>query len=253
MAGTTGVREFDTFSFEAEGAVGLFTFHGRALFLAADRFEMEPLASAFRECTDDPALKVIVIRRAPDQKDADDYGTFVRQITASGNPTRLHRMLNFFSRLILEVYNDRRFVLSVDSGTVVAQFFNVSLACDYRLVADDTVLQKEYFHRGVVPKGGATWFLSRLVGKPAAYRILLSEKEVTAAEALALGLVDEVVPRARLDEAVLERARAFAAVPDGTLFGTKALMNHGADELERYLAFESEVIAKIYAKRGPLT
>jgi len=250
MSGATVVRECETFSFGVRERVGVFTFRGRTLFNAEGLSDMETLAQTFRECSADDAIKVLMIRRAPEQKAAQDYAEFVK-VVSEAEKLRMHRMLNFFSRLILEVYAQKRFVLSVDRGTVVAQFFNLSLACDYRLVADDLQVQKGYLRNGVVPKGGATWFLSQLVGRPRAYQILLDERDLGAREALSLGLVDEVVPVADLEEAAFRRAEAFAALPEGTLYGVKALMNHRVEELEQYMAFENDVIARVYTRRTP--
>jgi len=84
-------------------------------------------------------------------------------------------MLNYYNRFIMEVYSQKRFVISVDSGNVVAQFLNLSLACDYRIISDDTVIQKEYFRNGLVPKGGATFSVADC-RQPKAYEILLSDR-----------------------------------------------------------------------------
>jgi 2-(1,2-epoxy-1,2-dihydrophenyl)acetyl-CoA isomerase len=248
MADNKDLKEFDTFSFEIQNEIAVFTFKGKALFNAAGLFDMDHMAKSFRDCTDDKKLKIIVIKRSPEKKDKQEYYEFVKYAAQAKDKLGIYRMLNYYNRFIMEVYSQKRFVISVDSGNVVAQFLNLSLACDYRIIADDTVIQKEYFRNGLVPKGGATFFLTQMVGKSKAYEILLSDKDITAKEALALGLVDEIVPGAELEGATMKRALEFAKAPKYTITGIKSLMNYSAAELERYLTYENDVIARIFEK-----
>jgi 2-(1,2-epoxy-1,2-dihydrophenyl)acetyl-CoA isomerase len=241
-------KQFDTFSFEIQDEIAIFEFKGKALFNAAGLFDMDHMAKSFKDCTDDKKLKVIIIKRSPEKKDSQEYYEFVKHASRTKDKLGVYRMLNYYNRFIMEVYSQKRFVISVDSGNVVAQFLNLSLACDYRIIADDTIIQKEYFRNGLVPKGGATFFLSQIVGKPKAYQILLSDKDITAQEALDWGLVDEIVPSAELEEATIKRALEFAKVPKYTITGIKSLMNYSAMELERYLTYENDVIVRIFER-----
>jgi 2-(1,2-epoxy-1,2-dihydrophenyl)acetyl-CoA isomerase len=240
-------KEFKTFSFEIKDEIAVFALEGKTLFNPTSLSEMDQLASSFRECADDSALKVIVIKKSPQKKDSQEYREFVERASRTEGSLDLNRMLNHYNRFILEVYSQKRFVISVDSGDVIAQFFNLSLACDHRIIADNTVIEKEYLRNGVVPKGGATFFLTQLVGKSKAYEILLSDRNITAQEALKWGLVDEVVPAAELEAATTRRALEFASVPKHTITGIKSLMNYTATELERYLSYENDVILKIFS------
>ncbi|HOX27767.1 MAG TPA: enoyl-CoA hydratase/isomerase family protein [bacterium] len=241
-------KTFDTFSFEIQNEIAIFTFKGKALFNAAGLFDMDHLAKAFKDCADDKKLKVIVIKRDAEKKDSKEYYEFVKQASQAKDKIYVAKMLNYYNRFIMEVYSQKKFVISVDSGNVVAQFLNLSLACDYRIISDDTVIQKEYFRNGLVPKGGATFFLTQIVGKSKAYKILFSEKDISAQEALDLGLVDEIAPSSKLEEATMKRALEFAKVPRYTISGIKSLMNYSSTELEKYLSYENDVIVRIFEK-----
>jgi 2-(1,2-epoxy-1,2-dihydrophenyl)acetyl-CoA isomerase len=248
MADDKEIKVFDTFSFEIQDGIAIFTFKGKALFNAAGFFDMDHLTKAFKDCTDDKRLKVIVIKRSPEKKDSKEYYEFVKYASQTKDKHSIHKMLNYYNRFIMEVYSQNKFVISVDSGAVVAQFLNLSLACDYRIIADNTVIQKEYFRNGLVPKGGGTFFLTQIVGKPKAYEILLSDKDITAKEALDWGLVDEVVPYSELEESTMKRAVEFAKVPRYTITGIKSLMNYSSTELEKYLSYENDIIVRIFEK-----
>ncbi len=241
-------REYETFTFETHDRVGVFDFKGKAFFNAGKLYDMEPIVSSFKECSDDPNLKVIVVKRVREKKDSKEYMEFIRHVAHSSDKLEIQKMLNFYNRFIAEVYSQDKFVLSVDSGNVVAQFLSISLACDYRIITDDTVIQKEYFHNGMVPKGGATFFLSQIVGKKKAYEILLSGDDITAAQALEMGLVDEVVPAAQLDEATMKTAMHYAGLPRQTLTGIKRLMNFTTVDLKKYLEYENHVIVEIFSR-----
>ncbi len=242
-------RVYDTFSYETQDQIAIFTFKGKALFNAAGLCDMEHIGKTFKECSDDNKLKVIVIKRSSETKDSREYSEFIKYASQAKEKHQIHRMLNFYSQFIMEVFSQNKFVISVDSGNIVAQFLNLSMACDYRIVADNTVIQKEYFRNGVIPKGGATFFLSQIVGKKKAYEILLSGDDITAKEALDMGLVDEVVPISELDDAALKRAEHFAAVPRYTLTGIKRLMNYpNVEDLKKYLEYENNVIVRMFEK-----
>ncbi|HOO56429.1 MAG TPA: enoyl-CoA hydratase/isomerase family protein [bacterium] len=237
---------FQTFSYEIQDRIAIFTFKGKALFNASGLYDMDNLAKSFRKCTDNKDLRVIIVKRSSEKKDRQEYHDFIEYASRETDKLKIHRMLNYYNQFILEMYSQEKFVISVDSENIVAQFLNLSMACDYRIVADNTVVQKAYFHNGMVPKGGAVFFLSQIVGKKKAFEILLSENDITAQNALEMGLVDEVVPRAELDDAAMKRAEYFADMPKHTLRGIKKLMNYQAKELEQYLTYENNVIANIF-------
>ena len=81
-------------------------------------------------------------------------------------------------------------VIHADSGNVLPLFLNISLACDYRIVADNTLFQNPCLEFGLVPKGGGAFFLSKIMGGSKAYEFLLSEEDIAAEEALRLGCWD---------------------------------------------------------------
>lgn len=93
-------------------------------------------------------------------------------------------------------------------GACVGGGFELALACQYRLASDERVtkLGLPEVLLGILPAWGGCTRLPRLVGLPKALEMILAGKTLVAARALKLGLVDEVVPRARLMEAARERA-----------------------------------------------
>ena len=91
----------------------------------------------------------------------------------------------------------------------------LSLACvaDIRIASDRAVFVPAFVNLGLVPDAGASWFLPRLIGPSRAYHWLCTSRKLGAEEALAWGLVDEVVPADELAARAAETAVRYAALP----------------------------------------
>ncbi|MGH9016179.1 MAG: enoyl-CoA hydratase/isomerase family protein [Acidimicrobiales bacterium] len=89
------------------------------------------------------------------------------------------------------------------TGYALGGGLELALACDLRVVADDARLGQPEILLGIIPGGGATQRLPRLVGTARAKDMILTGRQVRAEEALRMGLADRVVPAAQvLDEAL---------------------------------------------------
>jgi 2-(1,2-epoxy-1,2-dihydrophenyl)acetyl-CoA isomerase len=93
----------------------------------------------------------------------------------------------------------------------------------------------------MVPTGGSAYFLSKTLGRSKAYEILLSGRDISASEALALGIEDQVVTVDRLEEAALETANRFSLKPAPSLWAIKRLLNYSYKDLVDYMAFENRM------------
>ena len=97
-------------------------------------------------------------------------------------------------------------------------------------MADEAILLMAFSNIGLVPDSGGSWFLARAVGYSRAFEIAATGRRVDAAEALALGLVQQVVPA---DELLPDGAPSWrptlAARPTRRIAWTKRLMRGGAD------------------------
>jgi enoyl-CoA hydratase/3-hydroxypropionyl-coenzyme A dehydratase len=108
-------------------------------------------------------------------------------------------------------------------GYAVGFGFELALQCDYRLAADDCVVALPEARVGMIPAGGASQTLSRVAGTSAALATVLLSDRIPAADALARGFVDEVVPRAELRARADELAAQIAARPTEAVRAAKAL------------------------------
>jgi enoyl-CoA hydratase len=99
-------------------------------------------------------------------------------------------------------------VIAAINGFCLGGGCELAMACDIRVAADSAKLGQPEVNLGIIPGGGGTQRLPRLVGLGAAFKMLFTGELVGAAEALRVGLVDEVVPAAEL----MARVRALAGL-----------------------------------------
>jgi enoyl-CoA hydratase/carnithine racemase len=109
-------------------------------------------------------------------------------------------------------------------GSAVGAGFQLALACDLRVLADDAQLSMKEPSLGLVPDLGGTQPLVDLVGYSRALEICATGRWVGAAEAAATGLATIVVPVEELDAATRDLAAAVLAAPAGAVRATKALL-----------------------------
>ena len=131
-------------------------------------------------------------------------------------------------------------VVAAINGAVAGGGLGLALASDYSIAARRAAFTAAYFRLGLTPDGGASTFLERTIGPMRTLELLLTNRRLTADEAHAWGMLNEVVEDADL----LDRATSFAAslapVPGYTLLQTRRLLD--ATFLRNQLQLESVAI-----------
>lgn len=126
----------------------------------------------------------------------------------------------------------------------------LALCCDFRVAADDAKLGQPEILLGVIPGAGGTQRLSRLVGPARAKDIVFSGRFVDAAEALAIGLVDEVVPAADVYTAARRRVQRYVGAAGLALRAAKEAIDRGLSvDLVSGLEIERGLFAGLFATR----
>jgi 2-oxoglutaroyl-CoA hydrolase len=185
---------YDGFRVEIEGDVGTVTLDVPGKFNRVSMLARDQLAAVFAELDRDEAVRFVVLTGA--------NGSF----TAGGDiPGFLERSAWDVSRLARNVAAPERCskpVVAKLQGYVFGVGFELALACDFRVAADDVQLALPEATIGMIPGSGGTQRLTRLVGLGRAKDLVMRGRRVGAAEALGLGLVTEVVTADALDAAV---------------------------------------------------
>jgi len=181
----------------------------------------EQLAHVFEELGGEEAVRAIVLTGAGE--------TF----TAGGDiASFLERAPEELSRLAWNVAAPERCpkpVVAALRGYVFGVGLELALACDFRLAADDMQLALPEVRLGMIPGSGGTQRLARLIGLARAKDMIMRGRRVGADEALALGLVTEVVPAEELGAAVGRLLDELAELPPLALAVAKRVLNTAYD------------------------
>jgi 2-oxoglutaroyl-CoA hydrolase len=213
------MSEHDGFRVErdSEHAVTTITLDVPGKFNRVSMNARDELRGVFEELDRDDAVRFVVLTGAGE--------TF----TAGGDiPGFLQRSAWDVSRLADNVAAPERCtkpVIAALRGYCFGVGLELALACDFRVAADDLELAFPEVTIGMIPGSGGTQRLARLVGLGRAKDIVMRGRRVDAGEALALGLVTEVVPAAQLDEAVDRLVEELSRHSPLTLAMAKRVLN----------------------------
>ena len=203
----------------------------------------EPLLDYLNEVSDDKGIKVVLMFGSPEKIKSQELIEFYGELSdAKSDIYNITRIYNAINQLILMIRGMKKMVIYADSGEILSLFMNVSFACDYRIIGDRSIFQFPTLDLGLVPKGGGIFFMTKKIGESKTLELLLSGKDITAREALELGLVDKVVPSESLDEASIQVARNFARKPMHLISCVKQLLNLPTDDLVKFLERENELL-----------
>jgi 2-(1,2-epoxy-1,2-dihydrophenyl)acetyl-CoA isomerase len=133
-------------------------------------------------------------------------------------------------------------VIAAVNGAAAGAGLSLACACDYRIAADVAAFVPGFVGIGLVPDSGGSYFVARLLGASRAFAWMSSNRKLTAAEAHAWGLVDEVVGADTLVPRAAELAADYAARPTRAIGMTKRLFDHAQTAtLDEQLALEAQL------------
>ncbi len=104
-------------------------------------------------------------------------------------------------------------VIAAMNGVAVGAGMSLALACDMRVGSDQTRFKTVFLERNLSPDSGMSWFLPRIIGYSRAMDLILTSREVGGDEAYRLGLLDRLVPHARLLDEACDLARSIMQWP----------------------------------------
>ena len=239
-------QECEFFTAERLDEIVILRLKENLLFRATNLIERDKVIDYLDQVSITDSIKVVVFMCSPDVKGSEEYFDFYHRVLSSRlYNTDVHRLHNVFTQIILRLVELNKIVVHANRGKVISLFLNVSLACDYRIVADNTVFQNPYHKLGLVPVGGGAFFLSRRLGRSKTLEILLSDTDITAVEAMKLGIVDMIVPHEELEKAAVDTALYFAKKPARSLAGLKKLINYSLMDLKNYMAIEYKELIRV--------
>lgn len=193
---------------------------------ALDSERMEALAAAIRDLAADPDLRALVLTGAGDR--AFIGGADIREMAAFPDP---HAARSFITRVhgVCEALRDLPVpTLARINGFTFGAGLEVAAACDHRIASEAALFGMPEVRLGI-PSVVEAALLPQLIGWGRTRELLLFGENIDAAEALAWGLVEQVVPAAGLDAAVETRLAQLAQCTPGAVRLQKALIRAWED------------------------
>ena len=133
-------------------------------------------------------------------------------------------------------------VVAAVNGPAAGAGLSFACACDIRVASSAAAFVPGFIGIGLAPDAGGTWFLYRLLGFARAFEWMISNRKLSADEALSWGLVSEVIPAEHFDARVAEIGATLAALPTLAVGLTKQLFERAhTSSLEEQLAAEAEL------------
>ena len=135
-------------------------------------------------------------------------------------------------------------VIAAVNGTAAGAGFSLAVAADLVIASESASFVMAYTNAGLVPDGSSTFFLPRRIGDRRARELMLTNRKLSAAEALDWGIVNQVVPADQVMTTAQGLAAKLAQGPTGAFGATKALLNDSfAHGLETQMELEARAIA----------
>lgn len=161
---------------------------------------------------------------------------------AAAAPGPNQSLIRMFNPLMSAIRKSPKPIVSAVNGVAAGVGVSIALAGDLVVAAESAYFLLAFRRIGLVPDGGATWMLPRLVGKARAMELMLLGEKLPAATALDWGLINRCVPDADVMKTALELAGALANGP-ASLGMTRNLVWEALDA-EWHLQLEAEAYAQ---------
>lgn len=230
------------------GGVRTLTLNRPTAFNSFDLALKDALLAALSDAAATPSVRALVLTGSGRAFCAGQDLKEHLQLVRAGDPRLATTVREFYNVAVSTITTMPKPVIAAVNGAAAGAGAAFAYACDLRLAAASASFSMAFAGVGLSADSGASFTLPRLVGAGRASRMMLLGERVDAAEALRIGMVDEVVP----DDALMARVAALAGVladgPTAAYGWIKASLHHAAtSDLAAALAFEGTAQAELFA------
>jgi 2-(1,2-epoxy-1,2-dihydrophenyl)acetyl-CoA isomerase len=206
---------------------------------ALSRETGEPMVNAVRELMADETVAVIILRG-----EGDNFctGSDLALLGDNLDPAVLCDMMKRMNALLFDLHQGPKIVITEVDGYAVGGGLGLALASDITIATDQAKFCCGFIRIGAVPDMGATYFLTERLGMVKAKEVALTGDIIDAPAALAMGLINRVVPREAILEEVMKLATRIAKASPEALALTKRNLNRSRHiDLQTALDLESHM------------
>ena len=217
---------FDNLLVERERGVAVLTIQRPKRLNALDASTLDELRQAILDLQRDESIRCVVLTGAGDK--AFVAGADISEIAGEspeGARQRSLRAQHLFS--LIETLGKP--VIAAVNGFALGGGCELAMACTLRIAADTARFGLPEINLGLIPGFAGTQRLTRLVGKTKTMELILTGEQISAAEALTIGLINRVVPAGALTTAARELAEVLAAKPPIAMRYAMEAVNKGSD------------------------
>lgn len=200
---------------------------------------VEQAAAAFDAASANPAVRCVVLRGTGNHFCA---GADLRQTLTdeTGSLPDLDVYMDAFHSVIKAIVRCPKPTIAQVDGAAVGFGADLALACDLRVVSDKAYIQEKFIHIGLMPDGGGTFWLPRLIGTSRAIRAIFLMEKLEASELKTLDLVVDVVPQDKLEARAMEIAKKLEKGPPLAFAEAKKALYANLGDVEAALKRERE-------------
>lgn len=240
---------FETIDLTVRDNVAYLTFNRPEAANSIDVDFARDLMYAALQCDEDPAVRAVVLSGAGRMFcGGGDLKTFATK--GADLPHYLKEVTTYLHAAVSRLTRMDAPVIAAVHGSAAGAGMSLACAADIVLAAEGAKFTMAYTRAGLTPDGSSTYFLSRIVGLRRALELTLTNRVLSAAEAVALGIATRVVPETQLRDAARTLATSFAAGPTQAFGASKRLLHAGwTGTLETQMELETRAIADV--ARGP--
>src|SRR5438128_807053 len=212
MSTTTTELNLETILYAKKGAIAYVTLNRPKVLNALNKRTWEDLKAAFEDARDDAAVRGVILTGAGDK--AFIAGADINEL-AQVTAVEAEQSSAFGQGVLDLIENLGKPVIAAVNGFALGGGCETAMACTIRIAVETAKFGQPEVTLGLVPGGGGTQRLPRLIGKGRALHLILSGEMIGAQEACRIGLVNEIVPAAELiarSEAIIKRIAANAPI-----------------------------------------
>ena len=206
---------------------------------------LEELDCAIADIACDEEIKVVILTGNEKFFAA---GADITEIDTIENSVDVHRFIHLVQNVINRIEDLEKPVIAAVCGLALGGGFELALACDIRLAAENAVFALPEIKLGLIPGGGGTQRLSRLIGTGLAKELVYTGNTIDAHETLRIGVVNKVYPLVSLMDEAKKVALKMAGYSGEAIKAAKLAINGGINmDVKSGIAYEARCFEVLFA------
>ena len=239
------MRAYENILYEKKEKVARITFNRPKSLNALNTALLTELRDALGDAEADAEVHAVVITGAGDR--AFCAGADIGELLERSS-TEASEWLRWAQGITTYIEKIKKPIIAKVNGFCLGGGLELAMACDFRISSEKAVFGLPEVNLAIIPGGGGTQRLTRLIGKTKAMEMLMCGEQIDAEEAFRVALVNKVVPADKLDSEVDELVKKLLSKSSVTLGILKDAVNRGIEmNLERALQYEAECFGHAFA------